>query len=360
MHRSRHIKPDGRLLWCYSRRPLDAMAGQPAPSPDPAPVAVNAHLRWHPVVGEWVAYASHRQDRTFLPPADLDPLAPQVDPARPTELPAGDYDVAVFQNRFPTLTLSPLPPPAIDGGVTARAHGACEVIVFSQDPITPLGDLGADYIALILQVLADRTAEMAAAGLRYVLPFENRGVEMGVTLTHPHGQIYGYGFVPAMQSRALAAMRRHFEAAERPLIAEISERERRAGVRTVAERDHAVAFVPPFARFPYEVWAAPHDGPAYLQDLSPAQRLDLAAVLSDALRRLDRLFARPMPYLLTVNQAPTDGEAHPEWVVYVAIWPLRRHADRLKYLAGTELAAGVFAGDILPEAAAAALRGIRL
>jgi UDPglucose--hexose-1-phosphate uridylyltransferase len=311
-------------------------------------------------VGEWVAYAGHRQDRTFLPPADLDPLAPETDASGPTELPAGDYDVAVFQNRFPSLTLAPAPPPMIDGVVTAPGLGACEVVVFSQDPITPLGELGAEYIALILEVLADRTAEMAAAGLRYVLPFENRGVEMGVTLTHPHGQIYGYGFVPAVQTRALAAMRRHLQATERPLVAEISAHERKAGVRVVAEQETAVAFVPPFARYPYEVWAAPMDGPAYLHDLGAPQRLDLAAVLSDALRRLDRLFARPMPYLLTVNQAPTDGELHPEWVVYVAIWPIRRHADRLKYLAGTELAAGVFAGDVLPEAAAHALKGVRL
>src|SRR5215212_9086870 len=141
MHRSSHIKSDGRLLWCYSRRPLIAMAGRPAPSPDPAPVAVNTHLRWHPLTGEWVAYANHRQNRTFLPPADLDPLAPQTDPARSTELPSGDYDVAVFQNRFPTLTPSPGPPPEVEGVVTAPAYGACEVVVFSQDPITPLGEL---------------------------------------------------------------------------------------------------------------------------------------------------------------------------------------------------------------------------
>jgi UDPglucose--hexose-1-phosphate uridylyltransferase len=323
-------------------------------------VAVNTHLRWHPLAGEWVAYADHRQNRTFLPPADLDPLAPETDPARPTELPSGDYDVAVFQNRFPTLTTPAGPPPEVEGVVAAPAYGACEVVVFSQDPITPLGELGADHVALILEVLADRTREMAAAGIKYVLPFENRGVEMGVTLPHPHGQIYGYGFLPAIQARALAAMRAHLDAARRPLIAELSQRERRGGVRLVAERATAVAYVPPFARFPYEVWAAPDDGPAYLADLSPAQRMDLASVLTETLRRLDRLFARPMPYLLTVNQAPTDGEPHPEWVLYVAIWPIRRHADRLKYLAGTELAAGVFAGDVLPEAAANALKAVRL
>jgi UDPglucose--hexose-1-phosphate uridylyltransferase len=227
--------------------------------------------------------------------------------------------------------------------------------------MSPLGDLGPEWVAFILAVLADRTREMAAAGIKSVLPFENRGVEMGVTLPHPHGQIYGYGFIPAIQARASVTMRDHLDTFGRPLITRISDGERQTRRRLVAESGSAaVAYVPPFARFPYEVWAAVPAGPAYLAELTDEQRLDLATALSESLRRLDRLFARPMPYLLTVNQAPTDGRPHPEWVVYVAVWPIRRHADRLKYLAGTELAAGVFAGDVLPEAAAEALRNVRL
>src|SRR6266566_709260 len=142
MYRSSHVKPDGRRLWCYSRTPLSAMEAKPAPSPDPHPVGINVHQRWHPIAGEWVIYAGHRQNRTFLPPQDLDPLAPQVDPARPTELPEGDYEVAVFENRFPSLSLTPGSPPAIPGVATAPAFGACEVIVYAQDATTSFGNLG--------------------------------------------------------------------------------------------------------------------------------------------------------------------------------------------------------------------------
>jgi len=335
------------------------MEGKPAPSPDPHPVAVDVHQRWHPVAREWVIYAAHRQNRTFLPPADLDPLAPQVDPARPTELPQGDYEVAVFENRFPSLSLNPGPPPSIPGIATSAAFGTCEVIVYAQDAVTSFGHLGIDRVALVLDVWADRTREMKAAGISYVLPFENRGVEMGVTLHHPHGQIYGYGFVPGQQARALEAMRVTGVAGAN-LVSALAEREAAEAVRVVAVRERAVAVVPPFARFPYETWVIPRTPAAHIEALSEADRREVAAALCEALQRLDALFGPPMPYLLTVNQAPTDGGAYPEWTLWIAIQPIRRAPGKLKYLAGTELGAGVFAGDVLPEAAAAALRPVRL
>src|SRR3954470_11721 len=130
------IKPDGRHLWLYSRRPIAESIE--APSPVNEPTHKSAHLRWHPLRGEWVAYATHRQGRTFLPPAAYNPLAPTTDPAHPTELPAGEYDVAVFDNLFPTLTAAAHDPPALT--VPTRAGtGACEVVVFTQDPDTSLG-----------------------------------------------------------------------------------------------------------------------------------------------------------------------------------------------------------------------------
>jgi UDPglucose--hexose-1-phosphate uridylyltransferase len=359
MHRTTHVKPDGRRLWCYSASP-SAMGGKPVPSPDAEPVAVRAHLRWHPLIGEWVAYAAHRQDRTFLPPADLDPLAPMVDPARPTELPSGDYEVAVFENRFPSLSLAPGPIPDIAGVETAAAFGACEVVVYAQDAITSFGSLPVERVALILEVWADRTRAMAAAGVQYVLPFENRGVEMGVTLHHPHGQIYGYGFLPGVQARALDAMRKSEGRSRQNLVSALTERERIAATRVVADHGGALAFVPPFARFPYEVWIAPTEPRSHLADLTIQDRQAVAGALCEALLRVDALFGPPMPYLLTVNQAPTDGPEYPEWTLWIAIQPLRRAPGKLKFLAGTELGAGVFAGDVLPEAAAAALRNVRL
>src|SRR5437870_13698178 len=111
MFRRTLTKPDGRQLILYARHPIDRV--DPVPSPSADPYAPNAHLRWHPLRGEWVAYATHRQHRTFLPPPEYNPLAVTTDPAHPTELPPGDYDVAVFENLFPTLTGLAHDPPAL-------------------------------------------------------------------------------------------------------------------------------------------------------------------------------------------------------------------------------------------------------
>jgi UDPglucose--hexose-1-phosphate uridylyltransferase len=357
MHSTAYVKPDGRMLWLYSTAPLTPIVG-PIPMPSGADVAIDAHLRRHPLLQEWVIYASHRQDRTHLPSVAENPLAPTRDGGPPTELPAGDYEVAVFENRFPSLVPMPPPPPQIDGVETAPAFGRCEVIVFDQHSDASLSTLPVERLELILEVWADRTRRLREAGMAYVLPFENRGVEMGVTLTHPHGQIYAYGFLPRRQAAALSALRAHYRADGHDLVSALARAERERGVRVVSCADHAIAFAPPFARFPYELWVTPVRQTPDLAGLTGPERRDFAVVLSDALRRLDRLWSRPMPYLLTVNQAPIDGADHPEWTVRVEIWPIRRGPHKLKYLAGTELGAGVFACDVTPEAAAGALRAV--
>src|SRR6185295_646539 len=173
-------KPDGRALTLYARRPFPHVAS--APSPATEPHRPNSHLRWHPLRGEWVAYAGHRQHRTFLPPKEFNPLAVTTDPQAPTELPAGAYDVAVFENLFPTLSgLAHDPPGSIVE--TRPGKGACEVVVFTQDPHTTLGALPLWHLELLIEVWADRYRTLGARDdVEYVFPFENRGVEVGVTL----------------------------------------------------------------------------------------------------------------------------------------------------------------------------------
>ena len=194
-------KPDGRKLSLYARRPIDASIR--APSPFAEPLNASAHLRWHPLRGEWVTYAAYRQGRTFLPPPEYNPLAPLSDPANPTEVPAGDWDVAVFDNRFPSLGVpaGAAPPPELIVP-TAPARGACEVVVFTQDPRGALGRLPLPHLELLLQVWAERSERLGAReDVQYVLPFEHRGAEVGVTLHHPHGQIYAYPVVPPVPAR---------------------------------------------------------------------------------------------------------------------------------------------------------------
>ncbi len=357
MHRAEYLKPDGRRLWLYGRSPPWIGA---VPSPSSEPVTVQTHLRRDPIRDEWVIYATHRQNRTFLPAAAEDPLAPTTDPQHPTELPSGDYEVAVFDNRFPSLSLNAGPPPPIVGVETAPGLGSCEVIVFSKDGSASLGELPLDHISLIFEVWADRTQYLQQAGLAYVLPFENRGIEIGATLQHPHGQIYAYGFLPQRQANIMQRLRGHYHRTGRDLVADLASSERDLGIRLIAEQGGAAGFTSPFGRFPYETWVVPTRPASYLAELTEPERIDMAFVLSQVLRRLDRLWDRPMPYLMTVNQAPSDGQAHPEWTLWIEICPIRRAADKLKFLAGTELGAGVFANDVTPEAAAAALRSVHL
>jgi UDPglucose--hexose-1-phosphate uridylyltransferase len=356
MYREQLRKPDGRALFLYSRGPI-TLTG-PARSPRPAGSAPNPHLRWHPFRGTWVAYAAHRQDRTFLPPPEYNPLLPSNAPDNPTELPEGDYDVAVFENLFPTLAPSAHDPPQLSVP-TRAARGKCEVVVFTQDPQSSLGRLPLSHLDLVLQVWGERSAELGGEShIEYVLPFENRGVEMGVTLHHPHGQIYAYPFVPEVPLRMTETQQAHWQAAGESLLESMIAAELRDRRRLLYEGDHALAFVPICAQYPYEVWVAPRARVPSLAALNAAQRADLARALKTTLAKYDGLWQRPFPYLLAWYQAPWDGRPHPEWHAHAELYPPYRTRDKLKYLAGTEIAAGMFASDALPEDKARELQAV--
>jgi len=347
VHRVALRKPDGRPLWLYGREPLPA--GVTAPGPGATPHAPNAHLRWHPLRGEWVAYATHRQQRTYLPPAEYNPLAPATGSAHPTEVPAGPWDVAVFRNLFPTLALTAHDPPELYLP-TEPALGVCEVVVFTQDSRASLGQLPLWHLELLIEVWADRYRELGReAAIKYVFPFENRGVEVGVTLHHPHGQIYAYPFVPPVPARELEQQRLHFEREGRGLLDEMIERELLEKTRVIYAGRRAAAFMPICARYPYEVWVAPIRAAASLADLEVEERRDLARALKTVLLKYDGLWKMPFPYILAIHQAPTDGAPHPEAHVHIELYPAYRMPGRLKYLAGSEVGAGVFTADTVPE-----------
>jgi UDPglucose--hexose-1-phosphate uridylyltransferase len=347
MHKVALCKPDGRPLWLYAREPLPA--GLTAPSPTRAAHAPNAQLRWHPLRGEWVAYATHRQQRTYLPPAEYNPLAPAVDPSAPTEVPAGAWDVAVFPNLFPTLTMGAHDPPALSVP-TAPALGACEVVVFTQDARASLARLPLWHLDLLIEVWADRYRELGREdAIKYVFPFENRGVEVGVTLHHPHGQLYAYPFVPPVPARELEQQRLHYRAHGRGLLEDMIARELDEKLRVIYAGAHAVAFMPICARYSYEVWVAPIRPATSLAALDCEERKDLARALKTILLKLDGLWNTPFPYILAIHQAPTDGAPYPEAHVHIELYPAYRMPGRLKYLAGSEIGAGVFTADTVPE-----------
>jgi UDPglucose--hexose-1-phosphate uridylyltransferase len=356
MHLRDLKRPDGRELTLYSRRPLTGEYTSPGAFDQP--LKGSPHLRWHPLRGEWITYAAYRQDRTFLPPPEYNPLAPTRDPAHPTEVPQGDWDAAVFDNRFPSLAMSAQDPPVLVVP-TAPATGKCEVVVFTQDPASSLGALPLAHIELLLAVWADRTERLInTPGIEYVLAFENRGAEVGVTLHHPHGQIYAYPFIPPVPARMQQTSAEHYQAHGSGLLKDLIQRELNDGRRILFQGGDAVAFVPACARYPYEVWVAPIEPVAHFGSLSDRQRTDLARALKTVLLKYEGLWSRPFPYLMAWYQAPTDGRPHPESHLHAQFYPPYRSRDKLKYLAGTEIAAGLFAMDALPEEKARELQAV--
>ena len=355
MKRTDRRLSDGRELIYY-----DESDAGPRDAPDRRELpeqTTRSEVRYDPVMDEWVVVASHRQGRTHLPPVELCPLCPSRD-GRLTEIPEPDYDVVVFENRFPSLTTAPCAGAGELTAVTRRLPGIgrCEVVCFTSDHEGALGLLGRRRLRTIVDVWADRTEDLARlAGVEQVMPFENRGDQIGVTLHHPHGQIYAYPFVTPRTARKLASAHRHAGRTGECLFCSLVAAETAAGARVVATAPGWVAFVPAAARCPYEVHLYPLRHVPDLPALEAVERDGLSALLEGVLDRFDGLFGSPMPYVLAFQQAPVR-EARDLAHLHVELTSPRRDASKLKYLAGSETAAGVFINDILPEVAAGRLR----
>ena len=317
-------------------------------------------LRWDPTLGEWVAYATHRQDRTFLPPAEYCPLDPTKPGGFPTEVPRESYDILVFENKFPSFTPDAPEPEGEGNALTpaAAGRGVCEVVLYSDDHYSTLATMPEGRIRNLVEVWADRYEELGSLPfVEYVFVFENKGEAIGVTLHHPHGQIYAYPFIPPRPKKELEAARNHREEKGTCLHCDLLSQELEDGRRVVVEGEHFVAFVPFYAHFPYEAHVYARRCAPSIADLDAAERRDLARVLKRLLVGYDELFGFSLPYMMVMHQAPTDGGDHDGVAhFHVEFYPPNRTADKLKYLAGSETGAGAYVVDVLPEATAGTLR----
>lgn len=317
-----------------------------------------SELRWNGLLGQWVATATHRNARTFLPPAEFCPLCPTQPGGFESEVPAASYDIAVFENRFPSLSMPP-PEPALETQghfVVAPALGVCEVVLYTQSHDATLASLPFEQVRNLIDVWADRTRELGERKeIAYVYIFENKGEEMGVTLHHPHGQIYAYPFVPPVIATELEQFASYDDDHAACLLCDVRADEAEIAARVVASDEYFTAYVPFAARYPYEVHivAVRHIGT--LTDLTPAESDALAAMLLRVTRAYDRLFDRPFPYVMAMHQSPTDSVQR-QYHFHIEFYPPLRTENRLKFLAGSELGAGMFINDTLPEASAARMR----
>ncbi len=305
-------------------------------------------------------FADHRQHRTFLPPDELCPLCPTRDGGPRTEIPVPAFEVAVFENRFPALLRRPPAPigaPAWPYRV-APAHGANEVVVYSDDHHLGLADMEPARIVKVVEVWTDRYVDLGRRDdVAYVFVFENRGLAIGVTLSHPHGQIYAYPELPPRILRRVDVAQAYLEEHGACVHCDVVATEAADGIRVVARNRSFLAYVPFAARFPYEVHIVSLRHAASLPELTDAERVDLAALLRAVLRGYDHLFGFALPYVMSVHQAPTSGEGYrPVSHLQVELTPIHRTAEKLKYLAGSEIGAGAFVNDTAPEDTAARLR----
>ncbi|WP_422758312.1 galactose-1-phosphate uridylyltransferase [Paenarthrobacter sp. C1] len=323
-------------------------------------------VRYDALSGDWVAVAAHRQTRTHLPPADQCPICPTT-AANPSEIPAPDYDVVVFENRFPSLgpALGDIPPLPAAGqnahGITGPAFGRCEVVAFTPQHTGSFAGLGETRARTVIEAWAQRTEALSALpGIKQVFPFENRGADIGVTLHHPHGQIYAYPYVTPRAAQLGAVARKYYDDvdAKETLGASLLKAEREDGSRMVLEAEHFSAYVPFAARWPLEIHLVPHRSVPDLAALTGAERDELSHVYLDLLKRLDALYPTPMPYISAWHQAPLDPALRPAGQLHLQLTSPRRAADKLKYLAGSEAAMGAFINDTTPEAVAERLRNV--
>jgi UDPglucose--hexose-1-phosphate uridylyltransferase len=344
---------DGRDLFYYSAH---TRHGAPSDPRDLAPRTGTGELRYDVLDGDWVSVADHRQGRAFLPSTAECPLCPTTQ-GRATEVPASSFEVVVFENRYPSFE-----DPRGADVPRQRMHavgpnaGRCEVICFSDDHDSSYADLDAERIRLVMDALADRTAALLELPyVAHVFPFENCGEEIGVTLRHPHGQIYGYPFVPPRADVRLQNARRHAEATGRSLLRDVLDAEVADGSRVVAATEHWVAFVPFAARWPFQVQLHPRRDVRDLPGLDDAERDDLAVLHRDVLRRLHGLFGVRMPYIAGWFQAP-KGALREHARLHLEIVSNRRAPGKLKYMAGSESTMGAWINDVRPEQAAQMLR----
>ena len=351
---------DGRTISYYdsktvAREAVDARPVEKRPG--------LGELRLDALTNEWVVMAAHRQARVFLPPKELCPLCP-TKPGLLSEIPESNYEVAVFENLSPSLALAEKDwkLPAYDGLNTpvVDAAGFCEVLCYTDNHEANFGSLSLEQIRIVMEAWRDRTREISKLpNIAHIFPFENRGVEIGVTLHHPHGQIYSYSYLPPRVEKMLKIATDHLAKRSRPLLTDIIAREIKDDVRIVAQNSDWIAYVPFASRYPFEIHIAPKVFTADLADLADAQADSFGAVAKESLQRLDGVFGIEMAYMASWHQAPVKV-GRDALGLHLQITSIRRAPGKLKYLAGSESAMQAFIMDMKPEQSAAQLRDVKI
>lgn len=328
--------------------------------------------RWHPLREEWVILAGHRQNRPWSGEEQnlhLQPT-PRYDPG--CYLCPGNQRVSgktnpvfsgihVFDNDHPCVgDQAPMELPVPTGIYKNRpATGLSRVICYSPRHDLTLAEVAPAEVENLVGTWQKEYKDLAARpGINHVLMFENKGEAVGVSNPHPHGQIYATNFVFKTIETEAKASHNHFLMAGRPLFQEILKAEFQDEKRIIAENETAVAFIPYFGRYAYEVFVAPKETHPSVADLTDREAADFAAILQNVLIRFDNLWQMPFPYVMPLHNAPTDGGEYANFHFHIEFHPPLRKPNLLKHLAGPEIGGGNFLSDTIPEEKAAELRAL--
>lgn len=355
---------DGRTLNYYDFAPQNSAppflqlhqdAAKSQPAPQSRTMEKSSEMRWNPTLCEWTIYAAHRMNRPMLPAPNACPLCPGI-----VEIPL-PYQIAIFENRAPSLSNlhqaetseTNVETPIVN--LSKTAHGHCDIVVYSQNHNAKLASLSANEVLFLVEAWRDRYAQLIEnPAAKFVAVMENKEREAGMTLDHPHGQIYVFPFLPPQVQKQYQAT---LDAPD--LWDRILENETKTGARVIVQTEGFVAAMPFYARYPYEVhiWAR-RKSVCSLLEMTPQERRELAGVLRNVAGRYENLWLGAkyhFPTLMLMQQLSNVAGAE-KFRFHIELYPLQRSPDKLKYRAAIETGAGTLLNDALPETQAIELR----
>ena len=314
-------------------------------------------IRWNPLINQWVIVAGHRGKRPWRP-SEKEFKCPFC-PGSPETEKYGSWDVLVLPNKFPALKPSPPEPTHPPKGLfkARKALGVCEVLIETPEHEGDLCDLSLEHMRKVVEAF---TMEYEKLGklkyVKYVAEFRNKGKEIGVSLTHPHSQIYALPFIPPRIKEEIRAFRKYTRKTGKCLLCDVLKEEFREGKRIIYVNKHFVALLPYYAMWPYEIHVYPIRHVSSLKDLNDEEKLHLADILRVVTATYNSLFDRDLPYIMVFHQKPTDGRTYEHYHMHIEFYQPYRERDKLKYAAGIEWGFWTFTYDGVPEEKAEELR----
>ena len=312
-----------------------------------------AELRWHPLTKDWVMIASSRQNRPQMP-KDWCPFCPGSG-----KVPE-HYEILKYDNDFPVLSQNPPKPDDVPTGFykSAESYGKCEVILYSPEHTSSLHQFSIEHIVKIIDLWTERFIELKKdERIKYIFIFENRGEMVGVTMPHPHGQIYGYPFIPKKLELELEACKEHYEANGGCLICDMLKDESSSGDRVIFENGDFLVFLPFFTEYPYGMYIASKNHKQNLTQFNEREKVNLAKALKETTGTLDSLFGFAFPYMMCMHQDPVNsGDVSEYYHFHIEFFPPMRAADKQKFNASSETGVWAHANPTKPEEKAEELR----